>query len=150
MVAKREPIRKKHDLDPLELRNIFEVKGGKIFWKIDTKITFAGDEASGYNQQKKQYLVKFNYKTYRRSEIIYAIKTGRWPTERLKRINGDKTDDRFNNLIPASEFHYLHPEKVIYHPDKDEFTVYNQDVGTFSTFEKAKDYYINVTTKVAE
>jgi hypothetical protein len=46
--------------------------------------------------------VRINGKLYRAHRIIWAMHTGQWPEDELDHINGDRLDNRLENLRPVS------------------------------------------------
>lgn len=51
---------------------------------------------------KPYWFIKINGIPYKRSYIVFAFVTGRWPTDMLDHKNGDSVDDRFCNLREAT------------------------------------------------
>lgn len=42
------------------------------------------------------------WKRYQAHRIIFAMKNGRWPSEQLDHVNGQRSDNRIENLIEAT------------------------------------------------
>jgi len=82
------------------------VATGRCFWKDPTKHhrPLVGKEAGcgRPNRSKNYWVIKLDGTPYRRSQIIYAVKTGSWPTFNLDHKNGNSLDDRACNLRKAT------------------------------------------------
>lgn len=90
-------------LDRLEVN----LETGTCLWKDATKhhARLNGTEAGTpiRNHCGKQYwVIKINGVGYKRSHIVVALKTGRWPDETVDHVNGNSLDDRAENLRHAS------------------------------------------------
>jgi hypothetical protein len=83
------------------LNQLFRYENGKLFWqiKIAKKINI-GDKA-GYLTKQGYLSVAINKKTYRLHRLIFLHQKGYLP-KILDHINGIKTDNRIENLRPAT------------------------------------------------
>jgi hypothetical protein len=83
------------------LNQLFRYENGKLFWQIKiAKKTIIGEEVGSLT--KGGYLsVVVNKKAYRLHRLIFLHQKGYLP-KILDHINGIKTDNRIENLRPAS------------------------------------------------
>ena len=54
--------------------------------------------SKGYRQ------IRIHGKWYKAHRLIWLLETGRWPTNQIDHINGDKLDNRFCNLRDVDNF----------------------------------------------
>ena len=107
---------------PEELRQLlrYEPETGKLYWKERPAEMFnAGNTSrearcSTWNKRYsgKEALIERHPEGYLRGRVMnkvvyahrvaWAICKGRWPDELIDHINGDKSDNRIDNLRPAS------------------------------------------------
>lgn len=102
---------------PEELRKLlrYEPDTGKLFWRpreaglfssngraIRWNTIYSGAEAfTSYNSSGYRHGKIFG-KLYRAHRVAWAIVTGDWPDNEIDHINGDRTDNRMNNLRAAT------------------------------------------------
>lgn len=112
----REWTRNEIDIPIQYLRDAFEYKDGRLFWKhrpleqfknekfqkvVNTK--FSGKEAfANINKQTGYAQGSICGKIILRSVVIFALCHGRWPTRSVMRISEDRTDDRIENIYEYS------------------------------------------------
>ncbi|WP_266030417.1 HNH endonuclease signature motif containing protein [Brucella intermedia] len=89
----------------------YEPETGKLFWK-ERSLSMFSDEAKGRSwntswagKPAMSYLGKTGYlvgnigrKVFKSHRVAWAIFHGEWPTTDIDHINGDRTDNRINNL----------------------------------------------------
>ena len=51
---------------------------------------------------KSYHVISLNGRKHKRSRLAFAWMTGRWPVHQIDHINGDSTDDRWENLREAT------------------------------------------------
>lgn len=62
-----------------------------------------GEEAGCSVTGKKTYhVIQVDGKKYKRSRLAFLYMEGRWPSDLIDHINGNSTDDRWENLREAS------------------------------------------------
>ena len=80
--------------------SLWSYKDGNLYWKKDGKI-------AGYLHKSGYEYVHLKEKTYRVHRIIFLICTGYLPCA-IDHINGNKEDNRIENLRPANNTQNQH------------------------------------------
>jgi hypothetical protein len=95
-------------IEQIEARLHVNLATGRCFWKDATKHhpRLEGEEAGslrgGSRPGKAYWHIKINGIPYKRSHIVLMVATGRWPKHTVDHKNGDKLDDRADNLRHAT------------------------------------------------
>lgn len=78
----------------------YDQKTGHLWWRIrDSNRRMdkpCGSISNGY------VCIGFRYKLYRRGRLIWFMKTGKWPLVMLDHKDGNRQNDRWNNLREAT------------------------------------------------
>lgn len=85
-----------------KVKELFEYRAGALFWKVrPANCIHIGDKA-GYKNTKDSYQrVLVKGKAYLAHRIIFLFHHGYFP-EFIDHINGDRQDNRIENLRPAT------------------------------------------------
>jgi len=78
----------------------YDKETGKLYWKVARGRVNVGDEVGSANGSG-YLLTRVNYKAYRLHRLIFLMDKGYLP-KILDHINGDKKDNRIENLRPVS------------------------------------------------
>lgn len=88
-------------IDKQELNQIFDYKEGKLFWKVKkAQIVKVGSEA-GHLTKRGYKTIRLHKKPYLVHRVIFMMFHGYVP-EFIDHINGNKSDNRIENLRPAT------------------------------------------------
>lgn len=74
---------------------------GIFTWKIKRKKVFAGDVAGGVRGEG-YHCIQYAGRVYRAHRLAHLYMTGEWPTHLIDHVNGDRLDNRWENLRPAT------------------------------------------------
>ena len=78
------------------VKEFFDYKEGQLFWKVINK------KAGGIEPTNKRWRIKIKGKSYLRSRLIWFWHHGEWPKPFIDHINGNRRDDRIENLRIAT------------------------------------------------
>jgi hypothetical protein len=70
---------------------------GALIWLVGRKGRAAGSFA-GYETPRNELRVHIDGVSYPAGKVVWALCMGYWPENRLKFLNGDRTDIRMANL----------------------------------------------------
>jgi hypothetical protein len=85
----------------LDLNSLFEYSDGKLFWKNCSRKHLNGKEAGTFDGRYWKVGLP-NGKKEKRARIVYKMFNGEFSELCVDHINGDKTDDRIENLRLAT------------------------------------------------
>ncbi|MBX3452487.1 MAG: HNH endonuclease [Planctomycetaceae bacterium] len=85
-------------LSQREVRELFELRDGRLYWQVKHKSISPGDLAGGL-QSNGYWRIKIDGRTYKRSRLVWLYVHGMdsYP-HLLDHINRDRSDDRIENL----------------------------------------------------
>lgn len=88
------------DLTQEYLKEVFEYKDGKLYWKVSKPNVNVGDTVG--NPNGTGYLqTKVNYKRYVVHQLIFMLHHGYCPPQ-VDHIDGDRSNNRIENLREAT------------------------------------------------
>lgn len=97
--ANSPSVLKKRGLTKNTVREIFDYREGKLYWKEGgTGIKGGALSRAGYLENTGYRRVVFNRKRYQEHNVIWLYCKGRHPVGTLVHINGDNSDNRIENL----------------------------------------------------
>lgn len=82
------------------LKELLEYRNGRLYWRVNRVRARAGNEAGWFSNGYRRVTV--DKIKLRASHIVWALCHGRWPALELDHVNGDKQDDRIENLREAT------------------------------------------------
>lgn len=90
------------DVDVATIANMlsYDPETGKLFWKVNTRRTKAGQEAGCCNGDGHLKVGIIGRKLFAH-RIAYALMTGAFPSAQIDHINGNRMDNRWCNLRPV-------------------------------------------------
>jgi len=89
-------------ITPTEIHELLEYRDGELYWKVDVgQRGKKGCRAGSLNKSPKYRVVRLKGKLYLEHRIVFAMHHGYFP-EFIDHINEDKTDNRVENLRPAT------------------------------------------------
>ena len=92
---------KSNELAADVLHELFEYKEGHLYWKVPGRSRQMGKPV-GSPSGDGYICVRINYKLYRVHRLVWAMH-GKEPAEIIDHINGDKLDNRIENLRGATQ-----------------------------------------------
>ena len=87
-----------------EARQLFDYdpKSGDLTWKVSLNPRAPVGHVVRAPNSRGYYTVRVRGKPYGAHRVAWLIATGTWPAEHIDHINGDKTDNRVENLREAT------------------------------------------------
>lgn len=80
----------------------YNPKTGEFRWKVNIAINTRMGSVAGRRNLLGYWIIKYKYRGYRRSRLAWLYMKRRWPKDMIDHINGEKSDDRWENLREAT------------------------------------------------
>lgn len=87
-----------------EVRQLFEYDNatGNLIWKIDVKPRAKAGAVAGFISNDNYRRIGYRGRIYLGHRLVWFYCTGEWPAEFLDHIDGDRSNNRIENLRNAS------------------------------------------------
>ena len=149
------------------LRRMFSYDSvsGLIHWKRSHKNGVAAGDVAGRVDLSTGYVrLTFRRQTYKAHRVIWALVYAEWPTTDIDHINGDRADNKLENLRLASRTENIRSMKkrknsacglkgvTPYKKQSDKFVAQirvngkQQNLGVFNSQQRAHDAYCEAAT----
>lgn len=103
-MSKVEKLSSDVELSTLKELLHYDPETGIFTWRVSRgRLAKAGDRA-GTIKELGYRGIKIRTRRYPASRLAWLYMTGRWPSNEMDHINGDRSDDRFSNLREATRF----------------------------------------------
>ena len=88
-------------LDDIGNLLMYDPETGLFTWKVSRGGVRAGTQA-GYDSGRGYIIIRVLGRNYYAHRIAFLLMTGQWPEYQIDHINGNRSDNRFCNLRPAT------------------------------------------------
>lgn len=95
---------KTNQLTAMRARELFEYspRAGTLRWRFRKGKKIGPDLIAGYIDHEGYRVVRVDGVNYRGHRLIWLIVHGKWPRDMLDHINGERSDNRLENLREAT------------------------------------------------
>lgn len=98
-------------MNAYELRKYFDYSNGELIWKESHASNAPAGSKAGHTSKDGYTRISLNGKSYLAHRIIYAMHNDNLPKQ-IDHINGNRTDNRIENLRPATLNQNQHNAKL--------------------------------------
>lgn len=92
-----------NDLEYLKERLNYDRNTGLFYWRSHSEHQYTGRLAGHINADGYRMIRVLKKKTYGQHRLAWAFINGNWPIGEIDHINGDRTDNRIENLRVVSD-----------------------------------------------
>lgn len=76
----------------------YEPDTGLVFWRVTTAAKSRAGQRAGCLRADKSRVIGIDRRVYQEHRLIVLIMTGEWPPEEVDHIDGDPSNNRYDNL----------------------------------------------------
>lgn len=81
---------------------VYNPRTGEIKWTIRKGGKIPADLSAGYVDHEGYRVIRVDGVNYRAHRVIWLMETGTWPSDMIDHANGDRSDNRWQNLRQAT------------------------------------------------
>lgn len=85
-------------LTPAEVRDLFDYADGALLWRVDRGPRARKGRSAGTIRPGGNVSILIGKRLYQRPRLVFALHRGCWPDGELRHVDGDRGNDRFENL----------------------------------------------------
>ena len=93
----------KISIEVLRERFAYDPKTGVVTYATRCGNCLKGMRAGSVKSESGYRIIKIGKKELREHRVIFVLMKGQWPTDCMDHINGDRTDNRWENLREATQ-----------------------------------------------
>jgi hypothetical protein len=99
-------------MNQIKVKNLFDYVDGKLFWKVSPAHNVKIGDAAGSLRFNGYWHTQINGKRYFNHRIIFLWHHGYLPTTDIDHIDGNRVNNKVENLRPATGFENARNAKV--------------------------------------
>lgn len=146
------------------VKELFDYRDGKLYWKTARTNSIKVGDRAGYKRKDGYQVINMKGSIQLEHRLVWLWITGSLPVLNLDHINGDTSDNRFENLRECNQQHNLQNRKkpksntsgyigVCYNKVRNKWQANirkdgkQTHLGLFATPEEARDAYLTAKSK---
>lgn len=96
----------------INLDEIFRYEDGKLYWKTNRRGGAKAGDRAGCSNSFGYRQIMIGGKWYKEHRLVWELLTGKAPEQQLDHLDGDRSNNRIENLREVDAFENMHNTKL--------------------------------------